>query len=178
MAITIKQVTDGFRFFPYPPNHENGRTNNGGIDLLQHPERIDEITELEKVPVLKPFVEKLNGSASRFMTLGFEAGVWNDSFCGYLEWALRDPALARRAGVYQEITDAFVAWVAKDYPEWSQAVDQATVAEVQAFHYQGVFHGDRATFWFRAPNQDGFEGLVRLLGHFLLRQYVPTETSI
>lgn len=178
MAICVQRVTDGFNFFPYPPDHENGRTNNGGVDLVRHPKRLDEISELRRLPDIKLLMKKLNEPEGHFMTLGFEAGPSDDGFYGYLEWALREPELAKKRGVYQEITDAFVAWVARDHPQWSQAVDIAIVAEIQAFHYHGSFHGDRATFWFRAPSQDGFESLVNLLGHFLLKQFSPRGKDV
>lgn len=60
MKIRISRATDGFLFFPYPPDHSNGRTNNGGIDLVRRPERIEEITELSELPGLRRLLTQLN----------------------------------------------------------------------------------------------------------------------
>lgn len=175
MAISVERQTDGFTFFPYPPNHEDGRTNNGGFDLVQHPEQLDSIKELDGLPDIKRLVGRLNEPAGHFMTLGFEAGPQNNGFFGFLEFALRDPILSKKAGVYQRLANGFSDWIAKDYPEWNEAIATCTKVDVQGFHYHGAFHGDRTAFWFGAPDQAHFAMMVELLGRFLLQTYVPEE---
>lgn len=52
---------DHFTRFPYrKERHEDGQINNGGIDLVAEPGRIDEIHEALDVPWLKRFLQDVN----------------------------------------------------------------------------------------------------------------------
>ena len=176
MGIPFGRTNEGFVFFPYSPDVENGRTNNGGIDLLQNPERIEEITELANLPRAKAVIKKLIGADSLFMTLGFEAGPLNGAFCGYLEFAFRDGALARKENSYKHLIELMSGWFQRVYPHVAAAAFASLVAEVKSFYYHGVFHGDRITVWFRAVNRDAAEDLIDLVGQFLLEKY-PSELA-
>lgn len=54
---------------PYDPDKGDSSGNNGFIDLVAHPERIDEIHELDGYPELKRLVKFLNSEASKFVSL-------------------------------------------------------------------------------------------------------------
>ena len=168
--IRISRVSVGFQFFPYPPNFK-GRANNGGIDLLENPERIGEITEFASLPRALAVLEKLRSSDSAFMTLGCDAGLWEENFCGYLEFAFRDPQVAKNEDNYRRLLRDFSAWIASEHPEVAPFLGSCVVADIQAFHYKGVFHGDRVAVWLRAHNQEAFQDLLDLLAHFILKEF-------
>ncbi|UOO89134.1 hypothetical protein LVJ82_17085 [Vitreoscilla massiliensis] len=82
-----------YSVFPYRKDYENGRTNNGGIDLTLEPNRIDEIHEFNGTPKLKQAILELNTENNLFMTLGFLIGKSEFEngafFIGYLEFCIR-----------------------------------------------------------------------------------------
>ncbi|MBA3351862.1 MAG: hypothetical protein H0U23_05460 [Blastocatellia bacterium] len=167
MNIRISRVSEGFRFFPYPPDYENGRTNNGGIDLVREPHRLDEITELSAVPSLRRIIADMRGPDSPFMTLGIEAGPRDEFFDGYLEFAFRDAALNTENN-YRELIGSFCDWVSREYPEFAESIGASFVAELQHFHLHGIPHGDRVTLWFHTMNKEACDQLLRILARFLL----------
>ena len=117
--MNISNDTDGFRIFPYPPNSTG---NNGGIDLIKHPERIGEIKELASFPQKKEIVLKLNEPNGRFMTFGCDGDFIDDIFVGYIEFAFRDPTTARQRDSYQGLFDSFEAWVRAN-PQTAEIAD-------------------------------------------------------
>lgn len=175
MAIRVSRVSDGFRFFPYPPDHVNGRTNNGGIDLVRNPERIDEITEISSLPSLRTILTRLNAPDGRFMTLGVAAGDQDGFFDGYIEFAFRDPAVAKKEDNSRHLLQSFSDWTSAEYPEVAQSIHASFVAELQHFHLHGASHGDRITLWFHTMNRDVCDQLLGILAHFLLKKYFPKE---
>src|SRR6266516_6403824 len=114
--IPICRTHTGYGHFPYPPDYSNGRTNNGGIDLVQEPHRIDEISELKSLPRMRSILLRLNGPDSEFLTLGFEAGAQDGFFDGYLEFAFRDPRLADEQN-YRNLLRCFSEWMARLHPQ-------------------------------------------------------------
>lgn len=173
MPIRVSRVTDGFRFFPYPPDCANGRTNNGGIDLVRNPDRIQELTELSALPSLRRILIRLNAPDALFMTLGVEAGEQDGFFDGYIEFAFRDSKRASKEEHYHHLIESFADWVSAEYPEVAQSIHASFVAELQHFHLHGVPHGDRITLWFHTMNREACDQLLSLLEHFLLKKYVP-----
>jgi hypothetical protein len=172
MPIRFSRATDGFRFFPYPSDQESGRTNNGGIDLVKNPERIDEVTELAAIPCLRRILSRLNGPGGRFMTLGCEAGPQDGFYDGYIEFAFRDSATATEAN-YRHLVESFADWVSAEYPEVASNIHASFVAEVQHFHLHGKPHGDRITLWFHTMNQEACDQLLQILAHWLMEKYSP-----
>lgn len=167
--IRLSRVHTGFWFFPYPPDQREGRTNNGGIDLVQEPNRIDEITELRTLPKFKSMLLNLNGVNSEFFTLGLDAGEQKNGYGGYLEFAFRDATLANEAN-YRELLRRLENWLAQKYPQLAQYFSAWLVAEIQAFHYRDKLHGDRITLWFKAVNPSAGEELLCLIAEFLLAE--------
>jgi hypothetical protein len=173
MPIRVSRTSDGFWNFPYPPDYADGRTNSGGINLVQHPERIEEITELSSVPSLRSILTRLNGPGGRFITLGFDAGEQEDRFDGYIEFAFRDPAIAQKEENYHHLLSTFCDWVAAEFPEVADSLQNAIVAELQNFRLDCKAHGDRLTLWFRTTDRKACDDLLRILAHFLVEKYKP-----
>ena len=53
-----------------------GEQTNGGIDLVQEPHRIDEISELKSLPGMRPILLTLNAPDSEFITLVSDAKLF------------------------------------------------------------------------------------------------------
>ena len=173
MRIPVSRVSDEFRFFPYSPDHENGRTNNGGIDLVREPHRVDEITELAEVLSLRQIVTDHVRPDSPFMTLGVDAGPRDGFFDGYLEFAFRNAASASEEN-YRRLIDSFCDWVSTEFPETADSIFASFVADLQYFHLHGVPHGDRMTVWFHTMNREACDPLLRILAHFLVTYRLPS----
>jgi hypothetical protein len=166
--IRMSRLHTGFWHFPYPPDGSEDRTNNGGIDLVREPERIDEITELKTLPNFRSMLLDLNGPKSQFFSLGLEAGEQNDEFFGYLELAFRNPSLATEDS-YRRLLQSFVTWVSRKQPQLTPYMGTCLVAEIQEFFYEDRMHGDRITLWFHATNQEAGDEFLCLIAEFLLQ---------
>lgn len=85
MAVNPR-LTPTYTQWPYRADLEDGRTNIGGIDLTKEPERLDEIHELDNMPILKKRIGWLNSDNNGVMTLGIlcerdpKNGVWYSCF--------------------------------------------------------------------------------------------------
>ena len=90
MAVNPR-LTPTYIQWPYRVDLEDGRTNIGAIDLTRNPERIDEIHELNNMPILKKRIGLLNSEDNGVMTLGMlcekcpDTGTWHS----YLEFGFR-----------------------------------------------------------------------------------------
>ena len=175
MTIRISRAQDGFQNFPYPSDHSNGRTNNGGIDLVRSPERIEEITELSALPKLRHILTKMNAPEGRFMTLGVEAGAQDGFFDGYIELAFRDSEVAKNEANYHHLLQSFCDWISIEHHEVAGAIFVSLVAEIQHFHLYGMAHGERVTLWFHTMNKDACDQLLGILAHYRnLRGFAPS----
>lgn len=85
------RLTQTYVQWPYRIDLEDGRTNIGAIDLTKTPERIDEIHELNGMPILKQRISSLNSENNGVMTLGMlcEKSPENNSWFSYLEFGFR-----------------------------------------------------------------------------------------
>lgn len=59
-----------YQVWPFRSDVEDGGRNIGAIDLTQHPDRINEILELDLMPTLKDKVLCINKENTAIMTLG------------------------------------------------------------------------------------------------------------
>lgn len=170
--IPLCRAQTGYYYFPYPPDYADGRTNNGGIDLLREPYRIDEITELKSLPNFRSILLRLNGPDSEFMTLGFEAGAQDAFFDGYLEFAFRDSRFAEE-GNYRDLLRCFSHWTLQRYPQLAPYLPSCLRGEIQEFSYRDRWHGDRMTLWFRAANETAADELLQFLAACLIDEISP-----
>lgn len=61
---------------PYGTESASGGRNNGFINLLTQPERINELHELKGVPELRNLIEELNSPKSEFFTCRTDSGQY------------------------------------------------------------------------------------------------------
>lgn len=171
MTIKVSRVSDGFQFFPYPPDEADDRTNIGGIDLIRNPERIGELPELSSLPSLRGILTRLNGPRSRFITLGVEASEQDGNYVGYIEFAFRDSGMASHEEHYYKLLSLFEDWLFRKFQVHAESIQKSFVAELQHFHLHGEPHGDRLTLWFQALNQGACDELLCILEDFLFEKY-------
>ena len=175
--IPFCRVQNGYYYFPYPPDYANGRTNNGGIDLVHEPHRIDEISELKALPSIRSILLRLNGPESEFLTLGFEAGPQDRFFDGYLEFAFRDSRLADEEN-YRNLLRCFSNWMLRMHPQLAPYLPSCLRGEIQQFNYRDKWHGDRIALWFRAATQSAADELLQFLAACLIDEISPQPRSV
>ena len=162
------QFADDYKVFPYRQDYENGRSNNGGIDLLLEPERLGEITEAVDFPELRAFIVATNGPASAYWTLGCEAGRDGDVFAGYVQFSYRDESLAGNEAHVAQLDHVFMDWATRTQ---SPEVVTAIPAYLRWEYFWFSYHGSRRlaiTVWYRARSRVDAGHLLGLLQSFLL----------
>src|SRR5688572_7774080 len=100
MRIQITESPELSYLFPYQPNFKDGRSSNGGFDLVDFPDDVDKVTEAQNFPELRRVIDILNVPTGYLRTLGcskdftpIPGGLRCDS---YLAVAFRDPKLFAR----------------------------------------------------------------------------------
>jgi hypothetical protein len=134
--------TDSFSVWPFrsqPRRDEDGEINNGGIDLIKNPERIDEIHEATIENGMHAVLAYLNGEVGRFMTLGCAAGMDGPAYYSYLELTLRDKQLAMLESWPFSFEAKWKSWVEREgqeNPLLAQALKNSVVLEYRAFSFR------------------------------------------
>ena len=173
---------DDFRLFPYRANTADGRTNNGGIDLVQEPHRIAEITEASTFPELRALLVEANGEGSPYITLGCDAGPEDQRFQGYIEFSVR-PQYADHSSVLLNLDSAFTTFV-KQYGDsevdWNEYCAQTLRWESAIFSFKATPDVDqhKVTVWYQFNNQQEAATFVTTLTAFLLDHVaIPTQNT-
>lgn len=163
--------------FPYRKDiRDNGDINNGGFDLVQFPEKINDIHEIADYPWLKDFIVKINGQESLFMTFGCAAGYEGDILYGYIDFSLKPNTPKELKSNLINLDIQFMDFVSDSIPD--EAVRQ------QAIQYlQKVFlwlsspleiYGEsysKVNLTFRERQQDGLKWAFDHLNYFLTEVY-------
>lgn len=100
--------THHFKSWPFAAEvpREDGEVNNGAVNLVLHPEKIDLIHEATEENGLRPLLIYLNREDGDFITLGCASGESDDgNYYGYLEFTVRDAYVA----TYTPWPDSFEA---------------------------------------------------------------------
>lgn len=147
------KLNDSFKHFPYRKDYENGRTNNGGIDLSREPWRIYEITEAQEFPELLRLLEELNKPDSPFLTLGCEAGFDEELMHGYVEFTFKSDELANNVALISRIDDDLYTWARKNSTDLESVLRNALAWEYAPFSYHGTSEKYKVSFFFRAPDK-------------------------
>lgn len=120
--IQLDELDDGFYHFPYSSGEslsdsDTSSPNIGGIDLVTHPEMINQISELQYSSMLKKLLIDLNSSNSPYITLG--CGYWANhskneaSYC-YLEFSFRDINIANNAKFSLSLDEKLIDYLEKN----------------------------------------------------------------
>lgn len=88
---------EGYSKFPYQSGNgsddcQNPTPNIGGIDLINYPERINEIPEISQLPELKQTLIELNQKDSPFITLACAHWInkYDNSHFSYIEFTFKE----------------------------------------------------------------------------------------
>jgi len=176
---------DHFVKFPYRAEvRANGDINNGGIDLVKEPHRINEVHELKGAEWLEDFVKTTNEPDRLFMTFGC---VWDQeegkSLFGYVDFSFRPETSTTVKDDLSQLDELFYSYlheamVAAHEENPSRATNYArenlvwelTPLQIYEKTYQKV------TLTFRSANH---ETAAWLLGHlsYFLNAYYPSSLS-
>lgn len=149
----MKLSTDLDDYYYYPFKRDQGETNTynytpniGGIDLINHPELIDNILETKGLPELKQMLIEMNAPDSPYMTLGCANWLPKDTSCPitYLEFSFRDIDIANNLQFISQIDKLFLEWLHSQADKLKvdpdilvQQTEQRTHWEYRPFSYYG-----------------------------------------
>lgn len=177
------RFTDHFTLFPYRKEvRDNGDVNNGGIDLIKEPHRINEIHELADYPWLKDFVLKINEKNGYFMTFGCVCGPEDGANYGYIDFSLRPTSpIALRESI-TTLDDDFHSYLGQAMQEAGNPqeaikyVQQCFVWEWSPLEIYGeTYKKVTVTFAYLDQSSDGIEWAIDHLQYFLTTDYPLTH---
>lgn len=170
------KINDHFIRFPYRKEvRDDGNINNGGIDLIENPERIGEIHEISDVTWLKRFVSEINAPGGHFMTFGCDYGPLDNYYAGYIDFSHRPSMRHSDTNDLRIIDEHFLAWISELYQddisepnpiEYSRAMLHWEYSDLE---YQGIY--EKVSLWFRAQAPDGCKWLLDHVRYFLVNVY-------
>lgn len=173
----ISKHKDHFVKFPYRrETRDNGDINNGGIDLVKEPHRINEIHELAGAPWLKSFISALNDDGGYFMSFGCVYGPEADCNMGYVDFSFRPEVDAHRRHEIINLDIAFYDYLTKamDKAENPEAAinfaRSSLVWERSPLEIYGETY-EKVTITFAYRDQAGVEWLFDHLQYFLTVYY-------
>lgn len=166
--------TDNFARWPFVagPVRDDGERNNGAIDLVASPEKIDLIHEATVENGLKPLLTQINRPDGQFMSLGCASGQDGGSYYSYLEITFRDSTKARHEGGNTVLEEKWKAWVSerlKEHPEFIAPVISNVAWEYREFSLRKAPAQFLVTIYPRATNAATHGQLVSLVAEFLER---------
>ncbi|ELY6202307.1 hypothetical protein ACTEV3_004306 [Cronobacter malonaticus] len=174
------EMTDRHNFtrFSYRRDvRENGDINNGSFDLIQFPEKINDIHEVNDFPWLKDFIVQVNSMDGLFMTLGCAIGYEEDVLYGYIDFSLRSGTPATIKNDQVNFDDHFYEYISQAMPEeeirlkaipYTQGIFRwlASPLEIYGEEYSKV------NLTFREKNQEGLVWPFDHLCYFLTKYFL------
>ena len=163
--------------FPYLPDFASGRTNNGGFNLVENPEKIEDIHELKSLEHTKKIIAAINSPQGDLFTVGCDFGEGENGPGGYVEICFRDSLRCATLVEYQAILDSYWEWISNDKIVRAFSEDilkglnvESSLLECPAF---GIHRGFSLCLVFIA---DSFDSVERLLGYFFA--FVLQDSSL
>ena len=179
--------SDGYNRWPFKPQSPSlsGDVNNGGIDLVEHPELIDKVHEATEANGLRPLLIQLNGADSPFKTLGClygpgEGDEHHDRIYSYIELTFRDQVRARDMAEIDALEDNWIEWLKgfeSTHPGISTGMPQNIQWDYRQFSYVGSAPQMLATIWSRAGSEQAHRDLLSWLAVYFDRCYMSGRTS-
>ncbi|MFV3380276.1 hypothetical protein [Pseudomonas sp. NY15354] len=163
---------DGYQVWPYRAEavSPDGDRNNGGIDLLAEPHRIDEIHEATKENGLRYVLEALNSQDSPFMSLGCLSGE-DGHYFSYVEFTLRDHAQAANEKTVMAVHDRWQSWIEEkdaEFPGLAQALNERSAWEYREFSLRGSDPQYLIAAFHREQDQESHGKVVEWFERFVL----------
>ncbi len=170
---------DTFVKFPYRREiRDDGEINNGGINLIKEPHRINEIHEVKDAPWFKLLLIEVNAESGLFMTLGCAYGPLDEYFAGYLDFSFRPTVEPMRRIAIRDIDISFYDYLADEETK-HDILDGSMVSYAQSclswsyspLQLEGREIYDKVSVWFHCQDESACEWLVDHLRHFLVEAY-------
>jgi hypothetical protein len=147
----VFQCDEAFKIFPYDADLKNGRTNNGGFDLVGEPEKISEIKELDDKPWLRKIILHLNRTDGPLKSYGCDFVQEESSAWGYVDFAIRDHSIAKWWMEYDSILTKVGERFTPQYPDRIRMLKAKVQEEVAGEVLAPIW---KVSIEYRVPNQD------------------------
>ena len=168
---------DHFVKFPYKKEVREDEINNGGIDLIKEPHRINEINEIKNAPWIKDFLIDVNSISGLFMTFGCLYSIDENKFhFGYVEFSFRPSASDLIKNKVTVLDDDFYTYMGKiNHPgDWQiSPVDFARGSlhwESSSLEIDNQIY-DKAVFYFRCSEAEPCMWIFHHMRNFLVDYY-------
>ncbi|TBM14379.1 hypothetical protein EYY83_12255 [Hafnia alvei] len=173
------EIVDKYHFTKFPYRYEvreNGDINNGGFNLIDSPEKINDIHEITEYPWFKEFIKQVNSPDGLFMTFGCAIGYEDEMLYGYIDFSCRPDAPA-------VIKDDLVNFDNQFYEYLSKAMEDEETRQKAIQYAQSCIvwlaspleiYGESYTklnITFRERQQDGLAWAFDHLTYFLTEYY-------
>jgi hypothetical protein len=148
----------------------SGDKNNGGIDLIAEPHRIDEIHEATTENGLRYVLEALNAPEGLFMSLGCLSG-FDDVYHSYVEFTFRDHASASDESKIIAVHERWQSWLAAqdaEIPGLAQATNLRSAWDYRAFSLRGNAPQYLITVYHREHDPSSHGKVIQWFERFLL----------
>ncbi|PWK42204.1 hypothetical protein [Pseudomonas sp. OV226] len=166
------ETEDGFQEWPFRAEgiSPDGDRNNGGIDLIAEPHRIDEIHEATTENGLRYVLEALNAPGGLFMSLGC-LSAFDDLYHSYVEFTFRDHVSAIDESNILAIHERWQSWLAErdaEIPGLAQATNLRSAWDYRAFSLRGNAPQYLITVYHREHDAESHAKVVQWFERFLL----------
>lgn len=176
--------------FPYRPDvgeqaSDSATPNIGGLDLIAHPEKIDDIPEAKLSPILKKLLVDLNRPDSPYMTLGCAYWIYRDNSetsYAYLEFSFRSIDTANNKAFSLYLDEKFLDYLVQNKSTLAEEFGVPAEAIPTAANYCGwryrpfsYFESEpRILIYFQvgSPQHQDLEIFLDLLHRFLTEYLV------
>jgi len=148
----------------------DGDRNNGGIDLIAEPHRIDEIHEATTENGLRYVLEALNAPDGLFMSLGCLSG-FDDVYHSYIEFTFRDHQRAADELQILAVHERWQSWLAErdaEIPGLAQATNLRSAWDYRAFSLLGNAPQYLITVYHRERDPGSHGQVIHLFEKFVL----------
>lgn len=163
--------------FPYRKDiRDNGDINNGGFDLVQFPEKINDIHEIADYPWLKDFIKRVNDKDGIFMTLGCAIGYEDDILYGYIDFTCRPKAPGEVKEDLITLDDQYYTYLSQAMPDEETRQRAIRYAQQNLLWLSSPLEiydesYSQVNLTFRAREQDGLKWAFDHLNYFLTEVY-------
>lgn len=177
---TVFQCDEAYKIFPYDADLKNGRTNNGGFDLVRQPEKISEIKELEGKQWLKKIISHINRPDGSLKSYGCEFVQDGPIAWGYIDFAIRDHSIAKWWMEYDTILTRVGARITSQYPDLVKTFSDH-IRVLKATVQEDVM-GLLAPIWkvsieYRVPNQDEANNMLSAFFCAFEEELIPSKEA-
>ncbi|OOF80229.1 hypothetical protein [Rodentibacter caecimuris] len=180
---------EGYTKFPYQSGNgssdcQNPTPNIGGIDLINNPEKINEIPEIAQLSELKQTLIDLNKPTTPFITLA--CAHWinksDNSHFSYIEFTFKDKNVANDLNfiltLEEQLHQFFINKLTVNFTQEQKDYYAAYLEEQSQIYYRPIYYLDEVMprnllgLVFQFPDRETVELHHKVLRLFLMRELV------